>query len=186
METKIKRMDGFTRYDLAKKFGKLGFNEGVEVGVCRGKYSEHLCKHNPNLHMVGIDDYGIKELRGARVGAEKQQEFFNEARKRLELYNYEFIRKMSMEAVLKFNDESLDFVYIDAGHQFDYVMCDLIEWGRRVRKGGIISGHDYYRFVNGGVVPAVDIYCKMHKVKTLYLSGEKKDRRSSFWFEKKW
>ncbi len=76
-------------------------------------------------------------------------------------------------------DESLDFVYIDADHRFDYVMEDLIAWGRKVRKGGIISGHDYYRFRNAGVVPAVDVYTHCHYVGEWFITDEKE--ASFFW-----
>jgi len=181
-----KRIEGFTRRGLAKKFRELGFTQGVEVGVCRGKFSQILCDQNPELSLVGVDPYDTVELRGARIGAERQNEFFNEATERMKPYKYKLIRKSSMEAVLEFPFESLDFVYIDAGHEFDYVMCDIIEWARRVKKGGIISGHDYYRFVNSGVIAAVDTYAKIHHVNPVYLTGEPNDRRSSWWFEKTW
>ena len=50
-----------------------------------------------------------------------------------------------MDAVEDFEDESLDFVYIDGHHGFRYIAEDLCEWSYKVRKGGIISGHDYAR-----------------------------------------
>jgi predicted O-methyltransferase YrrM len=75
------------------------------------------------------------------------------------------MRKMSMEAVEEFEKESLDFVFIDSNHSFDYVMEDLIEWSKRVRKGGIISGDDYFHFRKAGVIEAVDTYTRVHGIK---------------------
>jgi len=49
-----------------------------------------------------------------------------------------------MEAVEDFEDESLDFVYIDANHEFRYIAEDLCEWTKKVKKGGIVSGDDYF------------------------------------------
>jgi hypothetical protein len=57
--------------------------------------------------------------------------------------NHEMILELSMDAVKRFKDDSIDFVYIDANHQDPYVTQDIAEWTRRVRSGGIVSGHDY-------------------------------------------
>ena len=54
-----------------------------------------------------------------------------------------------MEAVKQFKDGSLDFVYIDGNHTFEYVINDIAEWSKKVRKGGIISGHDYWNSSEG-------------------------------------
>ena len=55
---------------------------------------------------------------------------------------------------------SLDFVYLDARHDYDSVMSDLAEWHDRLRPGGVIAGHDYVDgdFVDGlfGVESAVN------------------------------
>ena len=40
-------------------------------------------------------------------------------------------------------DESLDFVYIDANHAYDWVVQDIELWYPKVKKGGILWGHDY-------------------------------------------
>lgn len=53
------------------------------------------------------------------------------------------VKKTSMEAVKDFEDNSLDFVYIDGHHGFKYVTEDIWEWSKKVRVGGMISGHDY-------------------------------------------
>jgi predicted O-methyltransferase YrrM len=53
-----------------------------------------------------------------------------------------------LRAADDFLDNSLDFVYIDAGHRFDDVVQDIIKWTKKVRKGGIISGHDYMEYLN--------------------------------------
>ena len=42
-----------------------------------------------------------------------------------------------------FAPESVDFVYIDANHSYTYVRDDIQTWLPKVKKGGIIGGHDY-------------------------------------------
>jgi hypothetical protein len=49
----------------------------------------------------------------------------------------------SIEAAETYLDNSLDFVFIDAAHDYDSVKQDIISWLPKVKKGGIISGHDY-------------------------------------------
>ena len=43
----------------------------------------------------------------------------------------------------KIKQLGLDFVFIDANHRFVDVAQDLTYWSRKVRKGGIVAGHDY-------------------------------------------
>lgn len=52
------------------------------------------------------------------------------------------VRSISWEAADKFEDGSLDIVYIDADHEYDSVYKDVKNWYPKVKKGGIISGHD--------------------------------------------
>jgi predicted O-methyltransferase YrrM len=54
------------------------------------------------------------------------------------------IRKPSLEAVQLYQDESLDFVFIDASHDYDNVLKDIQAWYPKTKTStGIISGHDY-------------------------------------------
>ena len=76
-------------------------------------------------------------------------------------------------------DVSLDFVYIDGDHSFDHAMLDLILWSRKVRPGGIVAGHDYYRFRGAGVVNAVDAYTTAHQIHEWFLDDQRET--TFFW-----
>ena len=66
-----------------------------------------------------------------------------------------FIRESSKNAVLHFEDESLDFVFIDAIHLYEHVKEDIALWYPKIKPGGILAGDDYsYQFP--GVISAVD------------------------------
>ena len=99
--------------------------------------------------------------------------FYEEAKQRLAKFNVRFIRKSSMEAVQDFKDESLDFIYIDANHSFPYVMNDIVEWSKKVRPGGFVSGHDYSPYMFE-VKQAVDIWVKENNIKPLFLTEKHK------------
>ena len=53
------------------------------------------------------------------------------------------ITDLSIEAAKGFEDKSVDFVYIDANHAYKYVREDILAWLPKVKKGGIIGGHDW-------------------------------------------
>lgn len=55
----------------------------------------------------------------------------------------EIIRDFSKNASDRLENESLDFVYIDADHTYEAVKSDLECWYPKLKKGGILSGHDY-------------------------------------------
>ena len=146
------------RAALAKHFNKLGFKIGAEIGVYEGYYSEVLCTHIPHLKLFCIDIW-------ERVkGSTGRNWHYDIVKQRLAPYDCTLIKKFSMDAVKDFADESLDFVYIDAHHNYEYVRDDIREWSKKVRPGGIVSGHDYYvgKSGNTGVIRAVDEYVKEH------------------------
>jgi len=169
-----------TRVDIAKLCGVLGFKEGAEIGVCKGKFSRVFCWNVPNIHLYCIDTWESNPNDPGDVGLLNESNYAH-AKKILEPFNITFIQSTSMSAVTKFKDESLDFVYIDANHTFDYVMEDMINWSKKVKIGGIISGHDYYRLRHANVILAVDTYVKVHN-QELFLTTE--DHTPSWFFIK--
>ena len=49
----------------------------------------------------------------------------------------------SMEAVDQYKDESLDFVFIDGNHSYEFVFNDIKYWLPKVKIGAVLAGHDY-------------------------------------------
>jgi hypothetical protein len=56
----------------------------------------------------------------------------------------EVIRKPSLKAAKRFEDGSLDFVFLDGLHDFGNVQADIKAWLPKIRKGGILAGDDYH------------------------------------------
>lgn len=190
------------RDDLAKLFAELGFNVGAEIGVWRGEYSKVLCKANPDLELYSIDSWLLSDYEPLEqiTALNAPQEYFEgkyqEAIRMLEPYkNCTIVRKSSMDALKDFEDESLDFVYIDANHDFVNFTLDLHYWLKKVKMGGIISGHDYAYFsykkfnhVKRALIP----YARCYRMIPLFIVGaeEYKDGvtrdkyRSWFWVKR--
>jgi hypothetical protein len=139
-------LPNYGRNNLAELFYELGFTSGVEIGAEAGVYSEILCKANPNLKLYSVDPWKIYGDYRNHVDEKNLQNAYEKAKVRLAPYNCELIKAFSMDAVKLFEDDSLDFVYIDGNHDFPNVTNDIHEWSKKIRKGGIVSGHDFMNF----------------------------------------
>lgn len=53
------------------------------------------------------------------------------------------IRLTSTQASHLYEDESLDFVFLDADHTKEGIEADIICWFPKVKKGGVFAGHDW-------------------------------------------
>ncbi len=181
------------RNTLAALFGELGFKVGAEVGTEKGIYADILCSSNVGVKLYCVDAWecyvGYRDYLDPKVLADA----YETAKKRLKPYNVELIREYSMDAVKHFPDGSLDFVYIDANHEFPWVVQDVFYWSKKIRRGGIVSGHDYYRSIAKSsrchVVAAIDGFTTAYKVYPWFLLGTKAkvpgqirdNSRSWFW-----
>jgi SAM-dependent methyltransferase len=175
-----------SRIDLAIDFSKRGYQTGAEIGVADGRYSQILCESIPGLKLYCIDPWAVYESWRTQG---YQDNAFQQAQEKLNIYNVYFIKKPSIEASLEIEDNSLDFVFIDGGHSFDDVMVDIIIWARKVKKGGIVSLHDYCHFTNSGVIEAVNKYCEIHRIEIKLINRNGKnhsdDRQPVVWWVKK-
>jgi len=173
----------FNRNDLAVLFNKAGFKVGAEIGVRLGRYSHVLCTAMPELKLYCVDPW--VPFAGRRPTQDRQDQYFRRTQRRLKGFNVEYIRKPSLEATKDIPDGSLDFVYIDAMHDFNNVMMDIIAWVPKVRAGGIVSGHDYIKRDSQGICEAVDAYTKAHCIYPWYITGHNlADRTNSFFWVK--
>lgn len=176
------------RDDLPEFFREMGFKVGAEIGVEKGELTEALCRSG--LKMYAIDPWLAYEDLKVVVSQQTHDTFYEEAKKRLAPYDCTIIRKTSMEAVKDFEDGSLDFVYIDANHSFKYIAEDICEWSKKVKKGGVISGHDYgeskpFKPLFYDVKFVVHAYAEAMKLNKWFVLGKrfegKRDKHRS-WF----
>ena len=188
------------RNDFPKFLFDMGCRVGVEIGVDRARFGTKLCE--AGLKVYGIDPY-MQYIEWKDPNFYRSH--YEEAVKNIQGLDYTIIKKISMEALKDFEDESLDFIYIDGNHTFPYIAADIFGWERKLKKGGIMSGHDY-AFVIGNrekqppivydgthVKAAVDACAYIMRVERLYVLGKRffvagditRDKwRSWFWIKK--
>lgn len=141
--------DWFTYPKLYSDMVKL-FPSGskfVEIGSWKGKSTSYMAVEIVNSGKQ-IEFYCIDTFEG---NAEHQNnpelpqlyEIFKSNMKPVEGF-YTDMKMTSMEAVKKFEDESLDFVFIDGSHKYQDIKDDITCWLPKVKRGGVLAGHDYY------------------------------------------
>jgi hypothetical protein len=177
-----------SREVLAEHFRDLGFKVGVEVGVATGKFTRIMFDLNPGVKIYGIDTWQVyreyPDYRRQRTLDGAYALAMAALAPELESGQCIFIKKQSMDAVKDFLDESVDFVFIDGNHSYEYTRDDIREWTKKVRKGGIVSGHDYVEVHNVGVIQAVQEYIKQHPEYKLKLTKETGRNRPTWYFIK--
>jgi hypothetical protein len=75
------------------------------------------------------------------------------------------MKMISKEAAANWSNGDVDAVYIDANHTYDCVLSDIACWSKKVKKGGIIAGHDYRKETWPGVYTAVNECFESQKIK---------------------
>jgi hypothetical protein len=183
-----------TRKDLTKLIDELGLKVGVEIGVNEGAFSEHLLKNSKLDKLYSIDSWTDDTQRtmsvfkkwAIRNGEIEKAE--QKAREVLSAYGdrSQVIKGVSFEAVDDFKDNSVDFVFFDGCHRFSGFSLDLVKWWPKVRSGGVLSGHDYWRCYRYEVMDAANAFLVEHRL-FLHLTREDKNHKGkdfcppSFW-----
>lgn len=154
------------REELPRLLNERGLTgSGVEVGVKTGWFSEVILERWDGSILYSVDPWDVGVDPNGDHGHMGQTALDAlHARTRLKLARFgersRILRKTSAEAARDFEPASLDFAYIDAGHDLESVRADLAAWLPLVRPGGILAGHDYLDGPVGeaifGVKTAVD------------------------------
>ena len=200
------------RDDLIRDLNNLIPNgKGVEIGVFKGEFSKNILNNwGGKLYMVDV----WRPLGAEYEDASNHKDHIDAYQETMEnIKGLEdrgiMVRATSQVAADMFQDESLDFIFIDANHAYDFVVEDINLWFPKLKKGGVFSGHDYINMdwyndpnfapnrkdkyiytsmldgtpiYNGvfGVNPAVDEFCNKHG----YTPNITKEWFGTWWFIK--
>lgn len=114
---------------------------GAEVGVKRGEYSEVLLESWNGRHLISIDPWlsapETDYLDVANVAQETHDRYYEETLNRLARFGERSTvwRMTGSEAADRIPAHCLDFVYLDARHDYVSVTQDLDAWIEKVRPG---------------------------------------------------
>jgi hypothetical protein len=173
------------RKELIRCIGKGQVESVAELGVWEGDFAE-FCeatlapRHYSLIDFWRYDRYGfiledapqMRELRAIYT------QYFNgdpdaalEAAYRkvqarfANKQNVTILRADVAEAAADFADGSLDLIYLDANHTYEYVLRDLLMWFPKLRPGGLFVCNDFFEAEmaarqNIGVIPAWATFSK--------------------------
>jgi len=121
---------------------------GVEIGVFMGINALTICKFLDIKNLYLIDPYDTVTLKAAYPYCAEEAlgnifKIMNHA-----LFKHQDKCKLfkgystNLGIVTQIPND-LDFVYIDGGHDYISVIKDLTHYFSKVKKGGIIGGHDW-------------------------------------------
>lgn len=127
---------------------------GAELGVHTGTNFKYLIKACPSLSLVGVDLY---EAQPDNNGPEKwtpgengwewaHNKHYEDMMKFCSNYTTraKIVKDYTTKAAELYEDETFDFVFIDADHGYEGCLRDIKAWEPKVRKGGVVFGHDIH------------------------------------------
>jgi len=169
MEHYYKNEDGWFNYqDFYRNVVTLLPQDAniVEVGAWKGSSTAYLgveiFNSGKNVTLNVVDTWEGSPNHSEIVKTDDIYAKYLENMKPLDgKVNYKSLKMTSVEASKLFEDESLDFVFIDANHSFESVCEDIDAWLPKLKYGGLISGHDYDPN-HQGVIDAVNLKFNGH------------------------
>ena len=152
-------MRGSTHFIKKNLKGEL---VGVEIGVWEGKNALSILKHLPikKLYLIdpysyykGYEDEDAEGIHYIDLEYEEWEKIFKSAKELLSEYKDKivWIRKKASDAIKDIPND-LDFVYIDGNHNYEYVKQDIENYFPKLKKEGILAGHDlHYKSVRQAI-----------------------------------
>ena len=136
------------RTHLATLLQSEELTRGVEIGVRRGDFAVHnlrVWKKCTYYLLVDVWAHQASYVDGANVNHDEQESLFQTVRHNTKPFadKVHFCRNFSLACASVIPNLSLDFVYVDARHDYKGCLEDLKAYWPKLRNGGIMAGHDY-------------------------------------------
>ena len=132
---------------LADVINERGYLGGAEIGCAGGRTTGYVLQNCPKVFLYAVDLWKPvpPEIGGGRQYWDwKFDCIWNKFRRTIKLYKNRIIilRGISWEMADSVPDNLLDFIFIDADHEYNSVIKDIKAWTPKLKLGGMISGHD--------------------------------------------
>lgn len=137
------------RYDIGNILEKRHYKVGVELGVQAGIFARAMLSRWSKCEKYILVDIWARQdknyLDTANVDNQQQNQIMRLAQQRTGPWASKVIihQNFTVDAAKYVEDNSVDFVYVDARHDYCGVMEDITAWYPKLRTGGIMAGHDY-------------------------------------------
>ena len=145
---------------VANLIRESNVKKGAEIGTWKGGLSYHVLNSFSDLVWFSIDSwkyFGTDYKDGTNKEQKDLDIIYTAVKQKLSVFEKRSIiyHCLSKEASIQIANNSLDLVFIDANHLYEAVKEDINLWTPKVKKGGIVAGHDFSR-KHPGVIKAVN------------------------------
>lgn len=160
----------------------------LEIGGLFGR-STYMIGHSkkPSVKLITIDNWPTminSTFHDGRCGADqlillnsKIENDFIEGADFFKLWK-EFTKDIENNIGMRIPAESpnidfpmIDFIYHDAGHEYEEVYSDLVHWFPKLKQNGILIVDDYDPASFPGVIQAVDQFATEHNLQTQMITN---------------
>ena len=141
----IRNIHQFDCEDLYKwvVFNAPNNSHFVEIGIAEGKSSAFLgveiINSGKKIRLDCIDCWDMK----TNPNIDYTETTKNNLEPILDKLDLRIIQNYSKIESKKYQNKSLDFVFIDGDHSYNGVTNDIIDWLPKLKLTGVIAGHDY-------------------------------------------
>lgn len=160
----------------------------VEIGVWKGKSTSHMSsliyESQKKIKFDAIDwfkgsiehEYMEGVFPESLSFGERENWLYNHCLTNLQdaiKHNVVNVIKLDAKSAVKlYDDNSIDFCYHDASHEYDDLMIELPMWWNKIKPGGYFGGHDYGNWGFVGVSRAVNKLAEQHDLHIIYRANE--------------
>lgn len=142
----------------------------AELGVDRGLFSDQILRLNQpkKLHLIDL-------WNSANYPENLMNEVKDKFSSEIERSLVEINRGLSIKVLQEFPDQYFDWVYLDTDHSYNTTKQELQTIANKIKKNGIIAGHDFIHcsYVSGvryGVIEAVTEFCVQNNWELIFLT----------------
>ena len=151
----------------------FNYTSMIEIGLGSGKNArkvlDKVTRKCQSFRFFGIDPYTPYSNYNNDINATASRLAWNKPQMEIELSSYieagnvSLIETWAHLAGHKFEDESIDLVFIDGNHAYKYVKLDIDVYWCKISPGGVMMGHDYGDRAFPGVKKAFDKFIDANK-----------------------